>query len=444
MHRGQRRDEVFRVAKGRNVLSDFSHSSLGVITDEVLADLHRLASGISPQKLGNRYSSDQMAVMRDIATLQAKAIHTLGETARPDENDQSKAGALAWAVTRQGLQQSTLSAVAAWKASRFDGESVVDVCCGLGSDLIALAAQLGGKGRVTGIDFNSDVLAMTQANVRAAGQVADLQAIDVVAKPIHQFVPADSLLHIDPDRRVDGKRHTRPEDLVPDWERVRALLSGCRGGVVKLAPATLLTDTQASDVHRTWISASGSVREQSVFVGDLLTCTLNGHDEMKPGGRSVVSIRGGVASTFTAGAAPQSPTLAPTKALDTFIVDLDPSIRAAGLTEFFAETSAIRPVDLASGFMTSGSIDKLKDHHAMVTTAKVLEVVGCDDRKLRRCFRALDAYPAVIKVRGADQNPEKLSRRLKDCGATPLGLWIGRNGKRTFAAITELSERHGR
>lgn len=419
-------------------MSEFPHSILGDITDEVLADLQSLADGVSPLKLANRYPSAQMAVMRDIATLQTKAIHTFSQPPQPIEGDQS--AVMAWAVTRQGLQQSTLKSVATWKASWFDGNPVVDICCGLGSDLIALART----GPVIGIDNNPDVLAMAQANVRTAGQVADLHEIDVVAEPFNRYLSADSLLHIDPDRRVDGKRHTRPEDLVPCWDRVRAMLAGCRGGLVKLAPATVLSDTQASDVHRAWVSASGSVREQSVFVGEWLNRGLNGDQGLHPGGRSAVTIRDGVANTFTEDGSLVSPTLSPTKTIDTFIVDVDPSIRAAGLTETFAETNSIRPIDLASGFMTCGSVDHLERYRPMITTARVLEVVGCDDRKLRRCFRARDAYPEVIKVRGADQSPEKLSRRLKDCGSQPLGLWIGRNGKRTFAAITELGERHVR
>lgn len=435
---------MFKITQGREVLIEFPHSTLGVITDEILADLQSLANGISPHKLSNRYPSAQMAVMRDIATLQPKAIHTFGESIRRTESEKPDGRDLAWAVTRQGLQQSTLNSVAAWKASWFECDSVVDICCGLGSDLIALAAAVAGDGRVTGIDINSDVLAMAQANLRAAGQVAELRTIDVVAEAIDQFIPTNSFLHIDPDRRNDGKRHTRPEDLVPDWDRVRAMFAGCRGGVVKLAPATPLTDTQASDVHRAWISASGSVREQSVFVGDLVSRSLNGHRALKPGGRSAVVIRGGVPSTFTDSGTLNSLTLTSTKTIENFIIDLDPSIRAAGLTEVFAEASSIRPIDLASGFLTSDSVDQLEGYRSMVTTSRVLEVVGCDDRKLRRCFRARDAYPEVIKVRGADQSPETLSRRLKDCGSQPLGLWIGRNGKRTFAAITELGERHVR
>ena len=50
--------------------------------------------------------------------------------------------------TRQGLEQATDEQLAAYKASRFVvGEAVVDLCCGIGGDLISLGRR--GRRRVS-------------------------------------------------------------------------------------------------------------------------------------------------------------------------------------------------------------------------------------------------------------------------------------------------------
>src|SRR4051794_31796536 len=51
--------------------------------------------------------------------------------------------------TRKGLEQATDEQLAAYKASRFPpGQTISDLCCGLGGDLLALARH----GRAQGID----------------------------------------------------------------------------------------------------------------------------------------------------------------------------------------------------------------------------------------------------------------------------------------------------
>lgn len=412
----------------------YSHRMLGIITETMRVDLTSLASGAEGSDLTGTYTSAQLAILRDIASLQVKANRTFGT---PTDRR------AAWWVTRSGLQQSTHHAVARFKASWFDDSRVVDLCCGLGSDLIALAR----RGPVVGIDIDHDLLCFTRANLTTAGQIADLRGIDVVTTPVHQLVNTGDWVHVDPDRRVDGKRHTFLQDLTPDWDRTTALLSGCRGGVVKLAPATDLDDPRLNSnvdkdaMHRVWISSGGSVREQSVLAGGMLDCDWMRSNGLRPGGRTAVNLRGRRSLVFSTQSASRLPINAPEKAIGNYLIDPNSAIRAAGLTEAFADSLGARPVDLASGFLTADAIPVDGEASDLSVIARVLEVVGCDDRKLRRCFRARDAYPDVIKVRGGDQNPETLSKRLKDCGDRPLGLWIGRNGKKVFAAITELPVR---
>ncbi len=405
----------------------FTHSVIGEITPEMRARLAELSRDPQSRSKPDSLTSATRAVLIDIATLQTKAHRAFG---LPPVNADGSCDS--WWVSRVGLQQSTQHAIASLKASWMGQRRVVDLCCGLGSDLISLAQ----RGNTIGIDNDPDVLTFTAANLQTANVHAELRCLDVTSGQLDGIIAHSVLLHIDPDRRSDGQRHTRSEDLVPSWSRVTELLARCGGGLVKLAPATQLDDEAAATVHRVWLSAGGSVREQTVIAGEVLDHAWIREHNMRAGNRSAITIRDSAVDVFSpTNETPIGDSVA-TGEMGRWIVDPDAAIRAAGLTTAFAIEKHFWVVGDASGFLSG---DEALDFHkwpAMV--ARVLDVVGCDDRKLRRVFRARNAYPEIIKVRGVDVDPSVLSKRMKTCGETPLGLWIGRQGKRSYAAITEL------
>ncbi len=407
-----------------NQTATFEHRMLGEITPELSARLAELSRDPDSKSKPDSLTSAIRAVLFDIASLQVKAKRTFGSPAHSDA---------AWWVTRHSLQQSTHHAVAALKASWMGTNRVADLCCGLGSDLIALAR----RGPVFGVDIDTDVLAFTAANLNTAEVAASLYQVDVTADAVARLIEETDLIHVDPDRRADGKRHTVADDLVPDWSRVTTLLQSCRGGLVKLAPATQVPVEAAANYHRTWIAAGGSVREQSLLAGQVLDHPWISEHAMAVGGRSAISIRDGVASVFSIDADSNPTTDHSNLGVGRWIIDPDPAIRAAGLTEAFAQATNTRAVGGPSGFLTCDDPAGLSSWPNMTNAARVIDVVGCDDRKLRRWFRAHDGYPEIIKVRGGDFDPVTLNNRMKSCGQTPMGLWIGRQGKRTYAAITQ-------
>lgn len=404
----------------------FRHSVLGEITPEMSVRLMELSRDPGSKSKPDSLTSVHRAVVFDIASLQTKAIRTFGT---PVED------AAVWWVTRHALQQSTHHCVATLKASWMGKGRVADLCCGLGSDLIALAR----RGPACGVDIDADVLAFTVANLRAAGVAADLHQADVTNGEPARLIADAERIHIDPDRRFDGQRHTAADDLVPDWSRVRELLQSCGGGLVKLAPATQLPGTAEADIHRTWIAAGGSVREQTVIAGGVLDDPWIRAQAMVMGGSSAISIRNGVASVFAPKADVNLDVAVAEVEVGQWIVDPDTAIRAAGLTAAFATATCSQLLGGPSGFLTCDDPAGLAPWLEMMQVARVIDVVGCDDRKLRRWFRAHDGYPDVIKVRGGDMDPAVMRRHMKGCGTIPMGLWIGRQGKRTYAAITEAT-----
>jgi hypothetical protein len=87
--------------------------------------------------------------------------------------------------TEDGLQQATRPAVAEHRARRYARlapGSVLDLCCGIGGDLAALA---GAGGRVTAVDRDPLTAAVAEANAAALG-IADRVAVrmaDVASLP---------------------------------------------------------------------------------------------------------------------------------------------------------------------------------------------------------------------------------------------------------------------
>src|SRR6266513_802673 len=79
--------------------------------------------------LRKSHPPDQVAAAVDLLDLRVRARAKF-----------SRAGEMFF--TREGLEQSSSEAVANWRAARFpDGASVVDLCCGIGGDAVALAIR---------------------------------------------------------------------------------------------------------------------------------------------------------------------------------------------------------------------------------------------------------------------------------------------------------------
>ncbi len=337
-----------------------------------------------------------------------------------------KLGSGDWAVTSRALQQATPWQVARLKASWFGNELVYDLCCGIGGDAIQLAK----RGPIVGVDCDPELIAMAMTNLSQtnSGNEFTLRCADVTSFP----VPSGASIHIDPDRRNEHARTIRPEHYRPAWDEVCRMISQVDAAVVKLAPAATFRYCNLPSSHRCWISLQGSVREQSLLCGRAIN-----RASLTADGRSAVSIGAdGHASWFRPVVAPTPPIIRSVDQPMQFLMDPDAAIRAANLTETFAQEFGLRFLDHAAGFLTGD--ETTPQLESLATTGPVIWSGACDDRKLRRELRSRNIYPETIKVRGTDHDPAVLSKRYRKCGETPVILWIGRKGKRVFAAITEL------
>lgn len=294
--------------------------------------------------------------------------------------------------------------------------------------------------QVTGFDCDPRMIIAATLNLMTAGLIqGDLQNIALRQSSWDgrsTVGSEDRFLHIDPDRRVDGRRTTHAGFHNPPWSDIALECNERLGGMIKLAPTCRLQQEEqqllSQQQHRVWISFRRSVSQQLLLFGDLV-----GENQFVDEGRSAWI----VASDATAVSFFENPLFKAGERLVSrlpetgdFLVDPDRAIRAAGLTECFAAETKLDFVSDPSGFLVGPSIDF---DPGLAVTGKVSWVGSSDDRKLRREMRAMDVFPTEIKVRGSEHDPESLRSRYDGCGSKPVTLWIGRHGKRRFAAITE-------
>ena len=345
----------------------------------------------------------------------------------------AKFGGGLWWCTERSLAQATPREVANLKASWIGAAEVWDLCCGIGGDAVAIAdREASSANLLIAVDRDPMIAAMAAANLQTNSR-AESSSWRVRCQDVDDAQPPrEAVLHIDPDRREHGRRTTRPQDYAPPWPVVQRLIDRCAGAIVKLAPATELVADGTG--HRMWISLRGSVREQSLLVGDVVqrASTLLG-TALTFDARSAVVLSGGGASACFVGDVRES--VDRVTEPSAFMVDPDAAIRAAGLTEAFAADFALAALGGPAGFLTGSS----SPPDSLSIAERVVWYGSADDRKLRKTLRSMDAFPWRVKARGVSHHPNELERRYRQCGQRPMTLWIGKNAQRHYAVLTETA-----
>jgi hypothetical protein len=319
------------------------------------------------------------------------------------------------------LQQATDRWIGHYKASHFSGErTVLDFCSGIGGDLIAL----GERGPVVGWERAPEVALLGEANLRAWDCDGEVRVGEVA----EQTLAAEDLWHLDPDRRVDGRRSTRVEWHSPGPQVVEQWLTTAPHGALKLAPAANVPRSWQDRAELEWISRDRACRQLVVWFGKLATT---------PGQRraTVVSTPPVEDALPTAcgfaGAAGVAPPLA--KALGEYIYDTDPAVRAADLTGALAEKLELVALVTGASYLTADQ----RVAHPLVSCFRVLDVLPLREKPLAKHLRGLGIGRLEIKKRTVDVDPEKLRSRLNLRGDASATLLLARQGVREIAILAE-------
>lgn len=164
--------------------------------------------------------------------------------------------------TRQALEQASSEPLARWKAARMDGRLLFDLCGGLGSDCLYMAA---GFAEVVSCDPDGELGDLFAHNAARLG-INHVRRLCVRAEDfLKETTSVADWVYLDPDRRSDGRRHAGFRHYAPEPESLfRQFAQYGKHWLIKLSP---LDDLQAiyqafPELHRLWVlSFQGEVKE---------------------------------------------------------------------------------------------------------------------------------------------------------------------------------------
>jgi hypothetical protein len=319
--------------------------------------------------------------------------------------------------TRQLLEQATDEQVADYKAQRWPAEErLVDLCCGIGGDLMSLAH----RGPVVGIDRDPVAAVLAAANCRLVRQTsAEVQLADAC----DQDVAGYASWHVDPDRRIEGRRSTRVEFHEPDLDALERLLARNPKAALKLAPATKLPDRWLEVAELEWIGNRGECRQQMVWFRDLAR---------DPSKRSATVFVAGQAEprTIRGDAGVETPTA---EALGRYVFEPHAAVLAADLTGVLASQHSLQCVSPGIPYLTGDR--NLTD--PALSCFEVTEVLPLDPKHLREAIRERSIGILEVKKRGVKIDPEDVRTQIHPRGDNAATLIITPVKKKVVAILAQ-------
>lgn len=351
-----------------------------------------LQEGADPLSVGttlrSRTTPERAAAAMTQAVLRGGAVDKFGT------------GAAHMYFTRDGLEQATRLPVARHRAARLAAarpESVVDLGCGIGGDLVALAeAGL----VVAGVDLDPLRARIAAANLAALRLPGAVMVADATELDLSGF----GAVMADPARRTAAGRVFDVDDYQPPWSFVEHLL--LRTAVVKVAPgiphALLPEGTEAE-----WVSDNGALKEASLWSPDLATTRR----------RATVIRKGGLAS-LTAEDDPG----AGVRPVARYLYEPDDAVIRAGLVTAVAALVDGGLIDDKIAYVTSQQATPTPFARAY----EVLEELPYREKPLKAALRQRGIGSLTIKKRGVDIVPEQLRKRLALTGDTAATVVLTR------------------
>ncbi len=299
--------------------------------------------------------------------------------------------------THDALEQSTRQRVAIHRATRIaatDTKAVVDLGCGIGGDLIALArAGL----RVRGVDLDPVRAAIAFANLHALGLEGEILAADVSSVEIGK----DELAFIDPARRDGRGRTFSTADLQPRWDWIRQLLAG--RAVAKMMPG-LAHDAVPHGVEAEWVSDGGNLVEACLWGAPFATATRRA--TVLPSGVGLVSVGEPVAL-----GEPGS-----------YLYEPDDAVIRAGLVGELAAAIGGWLLDSHIAYVSSDRSESTQ----LARGFRVVDELPFREKPLKAALQVRRIGTLTIKKRGVDIVPEELIKRLKLKGPNPATVIMTR------------------
>lgn len=319
--------------------------------------------------------------------------------------------------TANGVEQSTRTSVAAYRAGRFAAlgvSSVADLCCGIGGDAIALARA---GIRVLAVDRDPLTAAAARANAEALG-LADL--IEVREADVTEVdVTGYDAVFVDPARRGGRGRIFDPEAYSPPLSWAIAVARRAPRAALKIAPGIpheLIPEGAGAE----WISDGGDVKEAVLWFREGAGAGSPGVDGAGAEAAGPGVTGPGAAGLGAAGAV--RATLLPGPHTLTGRGLPDPQPRPVGRYLYEPDGAVIRShlVAEAAEALDGGLIDPRIAYVTsdvlrptpFATAYEITDQLPFNVKRLKALLREREIGTLTVKKRGSAVEPEELRRKV--------------------------------
>jgi hypothetical protein len=353
---------------------------------------------IARAELANQRQFSAAFVARLRKDLSAERAHLIVEQAELRQRASAKfALADRMFFTRRALEQATDEAVAACKAMRISAAGpVLDLCCGIGGDLLALARQT----KAIGVELDPIAALCAQANAAAHGFSHEQCSVKVANVRQADLTMAQAW-HCDPDRRASGGRTSKIELGEPGSEQLERFLAGNSAAAIKLAPAAHAPPGWNSRAEFEWLGSRGECRQQVAWFGALAhhpgqqAATIA---DAESGPRTVVGVPGD--------------SLPVASQLARYLYEPDASVLAAKLVNTLCAEHAVQSVSAGIAYLTGDQ--PIRD--AALDSFEIVDVLPLDQKQLRAYCRERGLGRLEVKKRGVDVDVERLRKEIVSQG----------------------------
>jgi hypothetical protein len=372
--------------------------------DDGQALLERLAAEPSLEDdlpaLIDRYRRDYPAEL-------VRAAFTQARLRRRARRKFSQADAL-W-FTPDGLEMASSDIVARHTAARFAGLPwVLDLCCGVGGDALALADV---ASRVTAVDRDPLALACCRANARV---LHFDRTLEVVQAEVESFVDnlglfgRPSAIFVDPSRRESRTAARDPERYSPPISWCRGLIRVAERVAIKVSPAldfdaALAGMTAEIEV----IGLHGECKEAILWLGGFRTVARRA--TVLPAGATLTD---------------EGPSSDALGGVGAWLFEPAGAVIRAGLLQRLAGEHALRRIEPSIAYLTG----EAPIASPFLVGYPVCEVIPWGLKRLNAALTARKIGQVVIKKRGFPLIPEQLRPKLKLAGPHRATLICTRAG----------------
>ena len=321
--------------------------------------------------------------------------------------------------TADGLEQATRPAVAAGHARRFatvDPQRLVDLCCGIGGDLVALA---GAAAAALGVDRDPLTVEVAVANAAAAGvgDRVEVRREDVTATDLAGVDAA----FVDPARRSSTGRALDPRSWSPPFPFVLELAGRVPATGAKLAPG-VPHGVLPLDAEAEWVSDGGDVVECALWCGPLATAGVRRRATLLPSG---ATLTGDGTRTGTVGV------------VGRYLVEPDGAVIRAGLVAEAADLVEGRLLDPTIAYLTCDR----RPETPFGTAYEVTDVLPFGLKRLRTYLRDRGVGRLTVKKRGTAVQPETLRKQLRLHGDSEATIVLTRIAGQQSVLVVEPLDR---